>query len=233
MNVLKTDNFIVEYSNGLENYAKKSVQRAEKKKKEFCKLFNCKSEEIGILKASFFNVREDFVNHIKQISGGSEPPIWAEGCFYNGEIQAMVRKEVEFERLNTLAHETLHLFFNKTIYMKYNIDRIRWLDESFAVFLDGTPEDVSCEEFKEIVSKIRPLAKGFNMNDLNDINKVNTKEYDGYDMFEIIGRYIFVTKQEQKLLELIKKDRNQVVEIGTHILIDAINFFEKFLNYTN
>lgn len=229
MKQLKTENFVVEYSEGLENYATKAVNHAEIKKQQYCKLFNCKSDDIGVLKASFFNVRDEFVNHIKKISGGSEPPTWAEGCFYNGEIQAMVRKELESERINTLAHETVHLFFNRTIYNKYNIDRVRWLDESFAVYLDGEPNNISTAELKELIVKLQPFADGFDMNILNDVNKVHTKEYDGYDMFNVIGKYIFETNQEEHLLKLLKEDKSKVDTIGTYILQEAINYFEKIL----
>ena len=223
MEILKTENFDIEYAKELQSYAIKALANAESKLQYFCKLFNCKKEDVGVLKASFFNKRNEFVAHIKKISGGSEPPKWAEGCFYNGEIQALVRKEVENERVNTLAHETVHLIFNKTIYNKFNIDRVRWLDESFAVYLDG---EVDKQELQDIVKKLEPISNNFNMNDLEDVNKVHTSLYDGYNMFNVIGYYIFKNNLQAEMLNLLKTDRNKVVEIGTHILQDALDFLK-------
>ena len=128
--------------------------------------------------------------------------------------------------MHTLAHETMHLFFEKTIYQRYNIERVNWLDESFAVYLDGNPDDISSQELFEMIKSLGDFANGFDMAILADYNKVKTKEYNGYDMFNIIGKYIFETRQEQKYLELIKKDREKILEIGRDILKEAVTYFK-------
>lgn len=226
MKNITTKDYIINYEPELEDFVRKTLSHAEKKKIEFYKIFNCKENDINVLKASFFVNREDFVNYIKSISNGDTPPIWATGCFYNGEIQVLVNINNPEIKMHTLAHETMHLFFDKTIYEKYNIDRVNWLDESFAVYLDGNSDDISNNELLRIINYLDKIADGFDMAILADYNKVKTKEYNGYDMFNIIGKYIFETKQEQKYLELIKKDRNEVLKIGKYILKEAINHFK-------
>ena len=226
MKQLKTKDFIIDYDENLQKFTEETVKHAESKKQEFYKIFNCEEKDIDILNASFFINREDFVNHIKSISNGKTPPSWATGCFYNGEIQVLVDLKNPEIKMNTLAHETMHLFFDKTIYQKYNIDRVNWLDESFAVYLDGKTDDVSNEELTKMIEYLSKISKGFDMKVLEDYNKVKTKEYNGYDMFNIIGKYIFETRQEQKFLDLIKQDRNKVIEIGKHILQEAIDYFK-------
>lgn len=226
MKQLKTKDFIIDYDENLQNFIEKTVKHAESKKKEFYRIFDCKDYDIDILHASFFINREDFVEYIKSISNGQTPPSWATGCFYNGEIQVLVDLKNPEIKMNTLAHETMHLFFDKTIYKKYNIDRVNWLDESFAVYLDGHPDDITNEELTRIIEYLSKISNGFDMRVLEDYNKVKTKEYNGYDMFNIIGKYIFETKQEQKFIELIKRNRNKVLEIGKHILQDAIDYFK-------
>lgn len=227
MKLLKTKDFIIDYDENLQGFIEKTVQHAESKKKEFYKIFNCEETDIDILHASFFTKREDFVKHIKSISNGRTPPSWATGCFYNGEIQVLVDLKNPEIKMNTLAHETMHLFFDKTVYKKHNIDRVNWLDESFAVYLDGKPDDITKQELTRIIEHLSKISDGFDMAILANYNKVKTKEYNGYDMFNIIGKYIFETNQEQKFLELIKKDRNQVLEIGKHILQDTIDYFKE------
>lgn len=226
MKQLKTKDFIIDYDENLQDFVEKTVKHAEEKKKEFYKIFNCKENEIEVLNASFFINREDFVEHIKAISNGQTPPSWATGCFYNGEIQVLVDLKNPEIKMNTLAHETLHLFFEKTIYQKYNIDRVNWLDESFAVYLDGHPNEISNEELARMIECLSKISVGFDMKILEDYNKVKTKEYNGYDMFNLIGKYIFETEQEQKYLELIKTNRDEIIETGKHILQDAIDYFK-------
>ncbi len=226
MKQLKTKDFIIDYVDELQDFVKRTLNHAENKKKEFYKIFNCEEKDINILHASFFTNREEFVEHIKSISNGQTPPSWATGCFYNGEIQVLVDFKKPEIKMNTLAHETMHLFFEKTIYEKYNIDRVNWLDESFAVYLDGHPDDISNEELARMIEYLSKISQGFDMGILADYNKVKTKEYNGYDMFNIIGKYIFETKQEQNFIKLIKRDRNKVLEIGKHILQDAIDYLK-------
>ena len=36
----------------------------------------------------------------------------------------------------------VHLHFDTLIYQKHKLDRVRWFDESYALFLDGTAEKV-------------------------------------------------------------------------------------------
>lgn len=228
MKNITTKDYIINYEPELEDFVRKTLSHAEKKKIEFYKIFNCKETDINILKAIFFVNREDFVNYIKSISNDT-PPSWATGCFYNGEIQVLVNINNPEIKMHTLAHETMHLFFDKTIYERYNIQRVNWLDESFAVYLDGNPDDISNNELLRIIDYLDKIADEFDMAILADYNKVKTKEYNGYDMFNIIGKYIFETKQEQKYLALIKKDRNEVLKIGKHILKEAIDYFKNKL----
>lgn len=226
MKEIITKDYIINYEPELDEFVKKTLSHAKKKKIEFYKIFNCIETDINVLKASFFVNREDFVNYIKNISNGDTPPSWATGCFYNGEIQVLVNINNPDIKMHTLAHETMHLFFDKTIYEKYNIDRVNWLDESFAVYLDGNPDDISNKELLRIIDYLDKIDDDFDMATLEDYNKIKTKEYNGYDMFNIIGKYIFETKQEQKYLDLIKQDRTAVLEIGKHILKEAIEYFK-------
>lgn len=227
-----TNDFIINYEPELQEFIEKTVAHAESKRKEFYKLFNCNEKDIGVLKASFFINHDKFIEYIKSVSGGHRPPDWATGCFYNGEIQVLVDLKNPEEKMNTLAHETLHLFFNKTIYQKYKIDRVNWLDESFAVYLDGQPDDISVDELLRMINYLDKISDGFDMAVLTDANKVITNDYNGYDMFNVIGKYIFDNHLENKYLELIKEDRNKVVEIGKNILQVAVDYFKKNLYIT-
>ena len=225
MEILTTEDFVIHYAQELKDFVVATMNHAKEKKKEFCKLFKCKSEEIDRLSASFFVERGEFVEHIRKISNGQTPPDWATGCFYNGEIQVLVDLKNPNVKMNTLAHETLHLFFEKTIYQNYNIERVNWLDESFAVYLDGNETDFDKEQDKA-VEYLSKISKGFDLAVLSDYNKIKTKDYDGYDMFNLVGKYIFETKQEEKFLELLKTNRNEILEIGKYILQDAIDYFK-------
>lgn len=225
METMITQAFVINYEPKLRDFVVSTSNHAKEKKKEFCKLFGCVEQEIDRLQASFFVERNEFVKHIQTISNGQTPPKWATGCFYNGEIQVLVDLKNPEEKMNTLAHELLHLFFEKMIYQKHNIERVNWLDESFAVYLDGGEHDFD-RELDKSIKYLSKISKGFDMNILCDYNIIKTKEYDGYDMFNIIGKYIFETKQENIFLKMLIKNRQQIVELGKHILQDAINYFK-------
>ena len=226
METMITQAFVINYEPKLRDFVVSTSNHAKEKKKEFCKLFGCVEQEIERLQASFFVERNEFVKHIQTISNGQTPPKWATGCFYNGEIQVLVDLKNPEEKMNTLAHELLHLFFEKMIYQKHNIERVNWLDESFAVYLDGGEHDFD-GELEKSIKYLSKISKGFDMNILCDYNIIKTKKYDGYDMFNIIGKYIFETKQENKLLKMLIENRQQIVELGKHILQDAINYFKQ------
>jgi len=230
MKELLTNDYIISYEPELLEFIERTVAHAERKRKEFYKLFNCNENDIGILKASFFVNHDKFMDYIKSISGGKTPPDWATGCFYNGEIQVLVDINNPEKKMHLLAHETLHLFFVKTIYRKYNINRINWLDESFAVYLDGEPDDISVERLKKMINYLGKISSGFDMAVLADSNKVVTKEYNGYDMFNIIGKYIFKNKLGNEYLEIIKSDREKMIEIGKNILQISIDYFKEKYN---
>ena len=225
METMITQAFVINYEPKLRDFVVLTSNHAKEKKKEFCKLFGCVEQEIERLQASFFVERNEFVKHIQTISNGQTPPKWATGCFYNGEIQVLVDLKNPEEKINTLAHELLHLFFEKMIYQKHNIERVNWLDESFAVYLDGGEHDFD-RELEKSIKYLSKISKGFDMNILCDYNIIKTKKYDGYDMFNIIGKYIFETKQENIFLKMLIENRQQIVELGKHILQDAINYFK-------
>ncbi len=226
MKQIETKNFILNYQNELENFIQDSLSIFEQKKSLITNLFDNELKEK--IKASFFVNRKDFVDYIKKISGGCEPPDWATGCFYNNEIQILIDvnnpNEVEFEK-HTLTHELVHLYFNNIIYNKFDINRIRWLDESFAGFIDGANDKLTISEYKNIAKKLASVAK-MDVNILDDTNKVTTNKYNGYDMFDIIGKYIFDNNLAKQYLENLKTNYKTVRKLGKTILYTAICYIK-------
>lgn len=229
MKQLVDTEYVIQYENELESFTKETLAYAKNKRPEFYKLFHCSQEDIGIIKSSFFCNHDNFISYIESISNGKTPPKWAKGCTYNGEIQIFVELDQQDKRMTTLTHETVHMFFNKTIY-QYNIQRIRWLDESFAVYLDKPNNGISADKIYEIISSLEHLPQDFDMAILNDANKINTQDYNGYHMFNLIGQYIFENNLEYKFIEIIKNNRDQMLEIGKTILRDSINYFKNKKN---
>ena len=201
-----------------------AIEIAEKGRKMLNQLFDC-DDNSTILKGSYFSNRDDFVNYIKSISGGHEPPIWASGCFYNNEIQVLVNvedeRDVKFKQY-TLLHETVHLYFDKCLYSKFGIQRVRWLDESYATYLDGTTSELQLQDLKKICQDVN--IENFDMNILDDIKKVKTEKYNGYDMFKVIGYYIFNQHIEKELLGTLKTNYKKIRSIGKSILKKSIDF---------
>jgi len=231
MKEIITDRFIINFQDGLEDFVANSLNIVKLKMPIINDLFGEDAEGVGELKASFFTVRKDFVEYIKSISNGRTPPEWATGCFYKGEIQTLLNinsKEEMKYKIHTLTHEMTHLYIQKLVYEKYKIDRIRWFDESYASFIDGHICNKTKEELQIICKKLKMLGQ-FDLNILDDINKVKTNEYDGYDMFLIVGKYIFENDLSKKYLDLIKIKPEEIRKEGRSVLEKSIQYVLKCL----
>lgn len=213
----------------LKNYFVTILEQASLKMKEFLSFFN--KETYGMkIKASFLISRDDFIKRIKEVSPNSNPPSWASGCFYGGEIQILLNKDKLDRAFSNLVHESFHLLFQKFIYKEYNIERIVWLDESLAGNFDDTTQKlIDSGEFLNIINNLKDNNELPTMNDL-DFSKDNIKtdKYNGYDLFKIVGRYLIETKKEN-LLSYIK-DKDRVIEDGNTILDKSINYFLDKMN---
>lgn len=221
------EDFEIQYQLGLEELVKKSAEIYNSRIGYIKKLFNCSSKEIGKIKGAFFTRREDFVNYIKKISNNQTPPDWATGCFYNGEIQQLIEEKNEAEilvRAHTLLHETIHLYIQKSIYEKHNIERIVWFDESLAGFLDGHIENRSKNNLVKTVKSLIKVSKNFDMNILNDWDKMFTEDYNAYEMFMFVGKYIIENGLDSVYVDLIKTNPAKIKEIGKTILHSAIEY---------
>ena len=130
-------------------------------------------------------------------------------------------KDVKFKQ-HTLLHETVHLYFDNCIYHKFDIQRVRWLDESYATYLDGTTSEIQLQDLKNICQNVN--IENFDMNSLDDIKKVKTEQYNGYDMFKVIGYYIFNQHIEKELLDTLKANYDKTRLIGKSILKKSIDY---------
>ena len=229
LKIKETESFVLQYDSSLEKFIEKSLEIANEKLPTIENLFNCNRNEIGKIKASFFTNREDFVSYIQSITNGHTPPAWASGCFYNNEIQTLLDiyspQKMEY-KTHTLTHEYTHLVIDKQIYQKYNIQRIRWFDESFANYLDGSQDSYSAETIKILCDRLKNLSE-FDLNILNDINKTVTDSYNGYDMFILVGRYIFENNLENEILDDFSKSADLVEKRGKTILADALEYLKE------
>ncbi|MBR1890073.1 MAG: hypothetical protein IJ817_00110 [Clostridia bacterium] len=225
----ETETFVLQYDEVLEQFIEKSIEIANEKMPIIEKLFNFDKNKIGKIKASFFTKREDFVSYIQSLTNGHTPPVWASGCFYNNEIQTLLDvnnpKKMAY-KTHTLIHEYIHLVIDNEIYQKYNIPRIRWFDESFANYLDGSQDQYTKQEFATLYNRVKDI-KDFDLSILNDINKVTSDSYNGYDMFIVVGRYIFENKLEKEMLNSFSKSDETVKALGKTILAESLEYLEK------
>lgn len=211
----ENDSFRIEYPVDLEKFMQFAVVNAMDSIEKLKELF--KTNETLKLNANFFDIREDFVKYIKQYTTRKEIPNWIKGCFYNNGIQLYVDKNNSYQvdRMKyTLLHETVHLYFTTYIYEKYSIERICWLDEAYANYLDKSPKDI-----KQILQTLE-LPIDFNMSSLSQ------PESNAYGAFKLIGYYIFSTHQEKKLLNLLIKDSKQIRELGKTILNESVEYIK-------
>ena len=103
---------------------------------------------------------------------------------------------------------------------------MRWLDESFAGFLDGHNDNISVTELSSLFEKLSPL-KDFDVNILDDIKKVRTTSYNGYDMFTLVGIYIFENHLEKQYLSLLKTSPRDIRKLGKEIMSSALDYLKQ------
>lgn len=225
--VMENDFFEVYIQDSIKKFGNEVIKYSTDKLKEFLHFFKVKSYGSKI-KASFFTSREDFFNRIKKLNPEANPPSWAQGCFYGGEIQILLNPQNIYDRFCTLAHESFHLLFQKFVYEKNHMDRIVWLDESLAGNFDGTTENlIEDDKFLEIILDLKSKQKLPKMDELEfSKGNIKTKDYNGYDLFKVVGRYLIETKNTDELLKYIN-DKNQIENDGSVILEESINYFSK------
>lgn len=179
-----------------------------------------------VIKASFFDKREDFTNRIKSLCSDANPPSWATGCFYGGENQILLDDKDVKKRFLTLAHESCHLLFFKFVYKNYN-DRVVWLDEAFAANFSGEVErELENGEFVNIVKEYLDRDDLPKMNDISfEKNNIVTASYNAYDFFHIVGRYLVEVNSSSELLSLFF-DEDKVLMLGESILETSIKYFK-------
>ena len=76
-------------------------------------------------------------------------------------------------------------------------------------------------KLKNICKNIK--VEDFDVNILDDIKKVKSEKYNGYDMFKVIGYYIFNQHIEKEMLETLKTDVEKIRLVGKNILKKSID----------
>lgn len=208
MNFIETEDFEIHFQDGLEGLVKDSIKSFEEKKEYIQNLFGGKLS--ARVKACFFNERASFVKYIQEIEDGYTPPEWATGCFCNNEIQVLTGKSENCKY--TLTHETIHLYFEEFVYRKYAVSRVRWLDESYANYLDGRIQSFSEEELSDMVKELKKVEN-------IDVGKLKKweEEFNIYDLYLLIGKHIFEKKIEKEMLRLVK-DTTKLIRKGNEIV---------------
>ena len=224
---IENDFFEIFIPDSIKEYGNEVIKYSTDKLKDFLHFFKVESYGEKI-KGSFFRSSEDFFNRILKLALEANPPSWAKGCFYGGEIQMLLNPQNIYERFCTLAHESFHLLFQKFIYEKNNMDRIVWIDESLAGNFDGTTDKlIENGKFLEIILNLKNNQKLPKMNDLEFYKgNIKTEDYNGYDLFKVVGRYLIETKSKDELLKYVNA-KNKIVNDGNTILEESIKYFSE------
>ncbi len=223
MENLTKSGYSINFPPELKNLVEDSIENANSNREYLYNLFEIK--EFDTIHASYFSNREDFVNHIKNLSDGLEPPKFASGCFYNNEIQVLVDTTNNFNmkrKIYTLKHETIHLFFNY-FYNKYNLERISWFDESFACYLDGH----NCLLPNNYIENKVKFLKNYEKFDINQLKFLKNDEINIYDIYYLIGKYIFENHLETEILTILKTNQKQIANQSITIINQALNYLDK------
>lgn len=224
MTKFENQHYIINYPLEVEKFVFKSVKNAEERKDIFEELFDINWDNLPKIRVSYFITREEFLKYIKELNGFVPGPN-AIGCFCNGEIQALVdvKTMYKYRDLYMLAHETIHLFI-QNIYKENNIVRLRWFDEAYAYYLECQRDNRYNRYYFDKALILKDVAAKIDVNILDDSTKITTDQYRGYDIFQVIGKYIFDNKLQKEYLNLLKTNSKQLRTIGKTILKESIDY---------
>lgn len=225
--LFENKHYVINYPLELEEFIAKAVENAEGRKQAFEDLFEIDWDNLPKLKASFFITREEFLKYIKELNGFVPGPN-AIGCFCDGEIQALVDIENMYKNnsLYTLAHETIHLFIQKIYKDKnrnYIEERIRWFDEAYAYYLERPRDNSYNKHYYAKALALKEVAQ-MDVNILDDRTKLNTEKYNSYNIFQVLGKYIFDNNLQKEYLRLLKDNPRQLRKIGETILKKSVEY---------
>ena len=224
MQKFENQHYIINYLQELEEFIFKAVKNAEERKDVFEDLFEIDWDLLPKIRASYFISRDEFLKYLKD-SFDFVPGPNAIGCFCNGEIQALVDIETmyQYNTLFTLAHETVHLFIQE-LYKQFNIERLRWFDEAYAYYLERPREGKYQKYYHEKALILKDVAKGFDVNILDDRTKLTTEKYRGFDIFQVIGKYIFDNNLQKEYLNLLRINPQELGNVGKDILQNSVEY---------
>ena len=224
--VLKNEYYEIIFPNKYEEDIKEILEYSTTKLIDNLNFFN-KVSYGQVIRASFFDKKDEFFSRIHELDKTAIPPDWAKGCFFGGENQILFEKGNSKIRFYTLAHESCHLLFSKFIYNNYK-NRVVWLDESFASNFSGeVDKELKNGKFIETVKKYLNYSSLPNMNEISfKNNNIKTNEYNAYDFFHIIGRYLSEIYSREELLNFYK-DEERVLKLGENILSESLLYFKQ------
>ena len=102
--VLKNEYYEIIFPNKYEEDIKEILEYSTTKLIDNLNFFN-KVSYGQVIRASFFDKKDEFFSRIHELDKTATPPDWAKGCFYGGENQILFEKGNIKIRFYTLAHE--------------------------------------------------------------------------------------------------------------------------------
>jgi len=158
---------------------------------------------------------------------GGFPETTSEGRFEELRVDEItsegVDENVKKDMTSVLAHEMAHLFFDKFVYQKFGVSRVRWLDESFACRFENPYQKTAKIKVLEMCEYISKKYPNFNMDRLSAGIPNEFNHNDAYSMFRIIAIYIEKNGKERDWISVFDKGQGKVKKLSKTILNDAIH----------
>lgn len=232
MKILENGLCKINYSESLHELVDTTIILLQDKIKEYESFFDITLDEQVVV--NYFDDLDEFRKFICEIREEDTLPLYAEGTYDGGMINAYIEANSQFERRFTASHELFHILYLKHILNNDYSKRIVWYDEGMAQYMSGEKDylnDVS--EFKLFYQKVKKQTKKIPiLNDLEHGNLFCNDDYNGYDLCYLAIRYLSEILNKNEFKELMY-NLDEINQLGNDIAHKMFIYFDDKFNYSN
>jgi len=232
--IIDNDDFVV-YANPINiSFSKDMMDYLLMKKQEILNFFGIDS--FRKVQINIYDTKQGYMDFSSQFF---TPSKYSKGNFANGMLNLFVsERALEDEnkyryRMNTAAHEFVHIVYKEEVQEKGENKRVVWLDEGLAEYLSGSYANSTENVFKNFLlkqiigpDKIIPNIE-FLKEHGSEYGKFCDKEtdkYNGYHLSYLMIRYLVETMEKDDFQKMIR-NKNLIEKIGENVLNDAVTCY--------
>lgn len=225
MKILENGLCKINYSESLQELADTTIILLQDKIKEYESFFDISIDEEIVV--NYFDDLDEFRKFICEIRREDTLPLYAEGTYDGGMINAYIETDSQLERRFTASHELFHILYLKYILNDDYSKRIVWYDEGMAQFMSGEKDYLNDRNnFELFYKKVRVKTKRIPiLNKIEHGEMFCNDDYNGYELSYLAVRYLSEILSGNDFKELIYKF-DEIKKIGNDVIDKMLTYYD-------